>query len=127
MTLIYPSTSNIDLMTAVLAGLSGAAINVKNSDGSGPVIASSVSAVLSSSPGFTLPDGTIIVRGSSIGYYYDGSGGIVNGGSVDLGGIINIPVVAGPVALLAVSTDKYVYFLGAVILPPVGSSKNSNY
>ena len=83
---------------------------------------------LSSSPGFVLPDGTIVVIGSTIGYYYDSNTGIVDGGSVILGDVMNIPVVSGPVAIVAVnSTGKYVYLVGAVLRPPVSGSGIMGY
>jgi len=127
MNLTYPSSNSIDLMSEVLSGLSGAALFMTNAEGGGPVIASSVAANLSSSPGFILPDGTIIVKGSSVEYYYDGSVGTVSGGFLSLGNLTGIPIVTGPVAVLATSSDKYVYFLGAVIPPPAGGKTIPSY
>lgn len=128
MNLTYPSSNSIDLMSAVLSGLPGSAIAMSNLEGGHPVIASSVSANLSSSPGFMLSDGTIIVSGSSIGYFYNGSAGTISGGFLNLGNVTGIPIVTGPVAVFATtSSDKQVYFVGAVIPPPAGGKVPTTY
>lgn len=122
MTITYPSSNAVDLMTAISAGLPGAAIEIKNSV-NGTVFPTSATASLSSSPSYQLADGTIVVRGSSAGFYYNGNTGSINGGTISFGGMTGIPTVKGPVAVLVASTDHNIYFVGAVVPPPLGGTE----
>lgn len=113
------------MMTAVLAGLSNATVAIRNTAGPN-VITSSSPFKLSSSPGYVLADGTIIVYGLTAKASYDGSGGTL--GSVSLGNITLIPISVGPMALVAISSDDHsLVFNGAIIPPPnLGSAGNGS-
>lgn len=127
MTITYPSTSVIDMMTTILAGLSGASCQIKNQNGANML---SSSFVLSSSPGFLLNDGTIVINGLTTALTIGaGNQGVL--ASVSIDGIAGLPVVNsslafnGGSAMIADTGISTVYFVGAIVPSPVGNSITS--
>jgi len=133
MTATYPSStivnSNTSIMTAILASLANAPLSFRN-NGGGTDIPFSAGYTLSSSPGFMVADGSIVINGSTVGYSYGSNTGGINGGNLYFIGssAIGVQMITGPAALVAVSSDtQVVYLVGAVLPPLIGGVSEGNF